>query len=93
MNWWVQNMQHLPQAPVPHAAEGFTEFPAGRKTGHQHLAQVPRRHARNHGINIPPTTFGIRCTEQPHQSLAILGTGQPSPFVQEGFASRQWEKG
>lgn len=58
MHWWVQNMQHLPQAPVPHADEGFTEFPAGRKTGHQHLAQVPRRHAW-HKYPVQDPTYNI----------------------------------
>ena len=91
--WWVQNRQHLPQVPVPHAeVRDSTELPAGRKIGSQHLAcQVPRRHACSDGINIlsriPRTTFGIGCIEQPHQSLAILGTGQPSSLAQEGFAS------
>lgn len=31
MNWWVQNMQHLPQAPVPHADEGIYRAPSRKE--------------------------------------------------------------
>lgn len=49
INWWVQNMQHLPRAPVPHADEGFTEFPAGRNMG---IGTCPKFLEDMDGVNI-----------------------------------------
>lgn len=103
LNWWEQNLHHLPQAPVPHAeVSDSIELPAGGKTRPQHLAcQVPRRHACSDGVNnlsgIPRTIFRVSCTEQPYLSPATLGTAQPSPLSQEGFtstllSSRRWER-
>lgn len=103
LNWWEQNLHHLPQAPVPHAeVSGSAELPAAGKNGPQHLVrQVPRRHAYNDSVNnlsrIPHTIFRVSCTEEPYQSPEILGTAQPSPLAQEGCAStvlssRQWER-
>lgn len=89
LNWWEQNLHHLPQAPVPHAEIcGSAELPAGGKSGPQHLARhIPQRRACSGGVNnllrIPHATFRVSWTEKPCQ--CPLGAAHPPPPDQEGW--------
>lgn len=62
LNWWEQNLHHLPPAPELHAEiRGYAELLAGSE---QNVAcQIPKGHACSHEANnllrIPSATFRV----------------------------------